>query len=108
MAARRGHHWPMIFEVNMVEIDPADATAFEAGFTEAARLLRQAHGCHNVALRRCVEYPGRYLVELRWATLADHVEGYRGGPIAPQVRAIIGSFIRKLDPMHFEAVDLQG
>lgn len=96
----------MVMEVNIVEIDPAQATAFETAFADAARLLRQAQGCKQVRLLRCLEHPGRYQVQLRWATLADHVDRYREGPIAPQVRAIVAPFLRKADPMHFEVVAL--
>lgn len=96
----------MTLEVNIIEIDPADAAAFESAFAQATVLLRQANGCEHVALFRCVEHEGRYQVQLRWTTLEDHTVGYREGPIAPQVRAIIAPFIRKAVPMHFEPVAL--
>ena len=82
----------MILEVALLQIKPGEGQRFEKAFPEAEKVLVQAKGHLSHELRRCIETRDRYLLLVRWETLADHTEGFRGSPLFAQWRAIIGSF----------------
>ena len=81
-----------VLEVAQVEILPGHEGAFEADLlTAAASVLPQAGGFVNFTAHGwSVERPLLYLFSIRWETLADHVDGFRGGPLFGPWRALIG------------------
>lgn len=91
----------MIWEINQFETDPALAREFEGAFAEARPLLLDVPGCCEARLLRSVERPGVYLVQVGWTKLADHTEGYPANPLSAQVRALIGPYVRRIEPGHF-------
>lgn len=70
----------MILEVAVLDVRPGSEDAFEAAFREARPLIAAADGYLGLNLRRCVERPSRYVLLVRWRTLEDHTEGFRGSP----------------------------
>jgi heme-degrading monooxygenase HmoA len=68
----------MILELVTMSIKPELMTAFEAAYAEASPLMSRAQGNLGHELKRCVETPGRYILLIRWATIADHLECFRG------------------------------
>lgn len=83
----------MILEVADIRIQPGQEAAFESaarrGVTE---VIAQAAGFIDWQLVRGVESPQRYLLQIRWATLEDHTEGFRGSALFGQWRALVGPF----------------
>ena len=95
----------MILEVAQLQIKPGEGQSFEKAFPEAEKVLVQAKGRLSHELRRCIETPDRYLLLVRWQTLADHTEGFRGSPLFQQWRAVIGPFFDGAPVVeHYEAV----
>lgn len=82
----------MILELAVLKIKPGEGRRFEQAFPEAEKILVQARGHLSHELRRCIETPDRYLLLVRWQTLADHTEGFRGSPLFQRWRAVIGPF----------------
>ncbi|MGH8745433.1 MAG: antibiotic biosynthesis monooxygenase family protein, partial [Burkholderiales bacterium] len=82
----------MILEVALLKIKPGEGAGFERAFPQAEKILVQAKGHLSHELRRCIETPDRYLLLVKWETLADHSEGFRGSPLFKQWRAVIGPF----------------
>lgn len=57
----------------------------------AASVLPRAAGFRSFRpLGWCVEDPDEYAFVIEWETLADHTEGFRGGPLFVEWRALIG------------------
>ena len=52
----------------------------------------QAQGFLGYSVHKGIETPERYLLQIRWATLENHTVDFRGGPLFPQWRAIVGPF----------------
>lgn len=82
-----------VLEVAQVDVLPGHEDAFEADLLQAAAtVLSQAAGfieftAHGWGMER----PNVYFFSIRWETLADHIDGFRGGELFTQWRALIGS-----------------
>ena len=82
----------MVLEVAHVAVLPGHREAFEESLREAAAtVLPQAPGFLEFTGHGwCVERPDVYLFTIRWETLADHVDGFRGSELFTRWRALIG------------------
>ena len=81
-----------VLEVAHVEVLPGHESAFEADLLQAAAtvLPRAAGFLEFVGHGWGIERPSVYLFTIRWETLADHVDGFRGGPLFGEWRGLIG------------------
>jgi heme-degrading monooxygenase HmoA len=68
----------VVLEVAVLDVVPGRAEAFEAAFREAEAILCAARGYRSHELLSCLERDSRYLLLVRWDTLEDHTEGFRG------------------------------
>jgi len=81
-----------VLEIAQIPVLAGHEEAFEADLLQAAStVLPQARGfieftAHGFGIER----PGVYLFTIRWESLEDHLEGFRGGDLFPQWRALIG------------------
>ena len=68
-------------------------------------VISKAAGYQGFEVRKGIESPERYVLMIRWATLENHTVDFRGGPLFPQWRAIVGPFFA-VPPVveHFELV----
>ncbi len=74
------------------EFTVTDGPAFEAAVREALPLFHASPGCQSVTLHRVIEDPSRYRLLVRWSTLEDHTEGFRGSDAFPRWRALVSPF----------------
>lgn len=83
----------MILEVAEIQIAPGQQADFEAAIQQGiANVISQARGFVRAEVQHGIESPERYLLLIQWQTLEDHTEHFRGGPLFPQWRAIVGPF----------------
>lgn len=83
----------MILELADIRIHPGQQAAFEAAIQRGIdEVVHQAQGFRGAKVNRSIESPERYVLQIFWATLEDHTEGFRGGPLFAQWRAIVGPF----------------
>ena len=81
-----------VLEVAQATVLPGHEADFEADLLQAAStVLPQARGFleftgHGFGIER----PLTYLFTIRWESLADHLEGFRGGELFVQWRELIG------------------
>ena len=95
----------MIYEIAELYIKPDSHAAFQAGVAEAVPLFKGATGCLSMRLDRDIETPDTYHLVIGWQTLENHTVDFRGGPLFPQWRAIVGPFFAKPPEVeHFELV----
>lgn len=83
----------MILEIADIRI----AAGKQAEFDEAvqrgiATVISQARGFRGYKVNKGIESPERYILQIFWDTLEDHTVHFRGGPLFPQWRAIVGPF----------------
>ena len=97
----------MILEVADIHIHSGQQAAFEAAIQHGlATVISQARGYLRSTVRHGIEAPERYLLMIEWETLEDHTEHFRGGPLFPQWRAIVGPFFAQ--PPQVEHFDTLG
>ena len=83
----------MILEVADIRIQPGRQAEFDDAIQLGVNtVIAQAQGFCGYEIHKGVESPERYLLMIRWATLEDHTVTFRGGPLFPQWRAIVGPF----------------
>jgi heme-degrading monooxygenase HmoA len=83
----------MILELAMITVRPGTEAEFERIFPTAVRLLSASRGYVSHELRRSIETPNRYALSVRWQTLEDHTEGFRGSPAFGAWRAQLAAVL---------------
>ena len=96
----------MILEVAEIQIPVGQNAAFEAAISHGIQsVISRAQGFISAKVQRGIESPERYLLMIEWATLEDHTEVFRGGPLFPAWRAIVGPFFAQPPRVeHFSSV----
>jgi heme-degrading monooxygenase HmoA len=95
----------VILEAVRLDVHAGREAEFESAFTRARAIIAASPGFQGVELRRCVEHPSRYLLLVRWATLADHTVGFRQGPDYPRWRALLHHFYDPFPEVeHYEEI----
>ncbi|RKN43782.1 antibiotic biosynthesis monooxygenase family protein [Streptomyces hoynatensis] len=79
--------------------DPARRAAFEEDYATAATHLDRAPECLGYELSNGVEEPERYVLRIEWSSVADHEQGFRGGPHFPPFLAAIRPYIGDIEEM---------
>jgi heme-degrading monooxygenase HmoA len=82
----------MIFELAIIEIKEGTNVAFEKNLDQAQHVLSQAEGYIEHDFKKCIEHNNRYILLIKWTTLAAHTEGFRGSELFKEWRSLIGHF----------------
>lgn len=83
----------MILEIADIRIQPGRNAEFEAEIRRGVEtVIATAKGFRGYKVNRGVESPERYVLMIYWETLESHTVDFRGGPLFPQWRAIVGPF----------------
>jgi heme-degrading monooxygenase HmoA len=91
----------MILEIADISIHPGQQAAFEEAIQRGlATVVSKSRGYLRSQVQHGIEAPQRYVLMIEWATLEDHTEHFRGGPLFAQWRAIVGPFFAQ--PPHVE------
>lgn len=94
----------MILEHALLSVHPDTQTAFEAALHEAAPLIAASPGFLGMEVRPSIEVPGRYLLLVRWASVADHEQGFRSSDRYQRWRALLHHFYDPFPSVeHFSA-----
>jgi len=95
----------LILEVALLNILPGKTDEFETAFAEASAIISSAPGYLSHELQRCVERPTRYVLLVRWETLEDHTEGFRGSEAYGKWKRLLHHFYDPFPSVqHFEQV----
>ena len=83
----------MILEIADIRIPPGQNAAFDAAIQHGLEsVIAKAEGYRLHRVVKGIESPERYQLMIWWETLEDHTVKFRGGPLFPQWRAIVGPF----------------
>ncbi|WP_420998474.1 antibiotic biosynthesis monooxygenase family protein [Cupriavidus sp. 30B13] len=82
----------MILESAVLPVRPGQEAAFEAAFGRARHVIAAMPGFLGLELHRGIEQPSDYLLTVRWRTLEDHTQGFRGSPEYQQWKALLHHF----------------
>lgn len=96
----------MIYEVADIRVAPEQHKAFEEAIQRGVTtVIAKSRGFIDHTIKRSIESPGRYLLVIRWESLENHTQDFRGSEAFNTWRAIVGPFF--LSPPlveHFEAL----
>ena len=96
----------MILELADIRIPSGKQAEFDAAIVRGVTtVISQAKGFLGYTVHKGIETPERYLLQIRWATLENHTVDFRGGPLFPQWRAIVGPYFAVPPQVeHYEVV----
>ena len=95
----------MILEVAILNVRPAQSSAFERSFAEAQAIIASMHGYVAHQLQRCIEDPNKYLLLVQWNCVEDHTIGFRQSPEYQRWRGLLHHFYDPFPTVeHFEMV----
>jgi len=95
----------VILEVAQLDVLPTKTADFEKAFTELSEIISSAPGYLSHELQRCIETPGRYVLLVRWETLEDHTEGFRGSDGYQEWKRLLHHFYDPFPTVrHFDLV----
>ena len=66
-----------ILEVAILNVREPLCAEFESAFKEASAIISSMKGYLSHELRKCVEWPNRYVLLVHWECLEDHTIGFR-------------------------------
>jgi heme-degrading monooxygenase HmoA len=79
----------MILEIAQIDVKPGLEAEFEAGVAKAAAIFRRAKGCKGMELQRSIEHPSRYRLFVKWDTIENHTEDFRGSSDFQEWRKLV-------------------
>ena len=83
----------MILELADIRIPPGQQAEFDEAIVRGVTsVISQAKGFRGYKVNKGIESPERYILQIFWDTLENHTVDFRGGPLFPQWRAIVGPF----------------
>ena len=83
----------MILELADIRIPPGKQAEFDEAIVRGVTtVISQAKGFRGYKVNKGIESPERYVLQIFWDTLEDHTVHFRGGPLFPQWRAIVGPY----------------
>jgi heme-degrading monooxygenase HmoA len=82
----------VILEVAALDVKPGQEADFERAMAQARPLIAASRGFRGMSVRRCLERPNRYLLQVEWETLEDHTVGFRGSDRYQEWRKLLHHF----------------
>ncbi len=83
----------MILELADFRIHPGQQAAFEEAIARGLSTVAvRAKGYRGARVNHGIENPERYVLQIFWDTLEDHMVGFRESPLFTEWRAIVGPF----------------
>ena len=81
----------MVLEIADIRIPPGKQAEFDAAIQRGIEtVVSKAKGFRRYQVQKGIESPERYVLLIEWETLENHTVDFRGGPLFPQWRAIVG------------------
>lgn len=97
----------MILESAVLNIKPGLSNQFEQAFAQAQTIIAAQPGYISHELQKCLEVENRYLLLVRWQTLADHTEGFRKSAQYQQWRQLLHHFYSPFPEVeHYQLLEL--
>lgn len=94
----------MIIEHVVLPVIPGREEEFLEAFGQARPIIASMPGFVDLTLHRGIERPNEFLMLVRWESLSDHTEGFRGSPEYLEWKALLHHFYDPFpEVIHFEA-----
>lgn len=95
----------MILEVAILDVKPGSEKNFELSFNQAQAIISSMKGCVAHQLQKSIEKQNRYILLVKWETLADHTKGFRGSPEYQQWKKLLHHYYEPFPEVeHYQLV----
>ncbi|WDF49744.1 antibiotic biosynthesis monooxygenase [Paenibacillus sp. KACC 21273] len=91
----------MILEVANLQVKASQTYEFEQSFRQASQIISSMKGYISHELQRCLEVDNLYLLLVRWETLADHTEGFRGSTEYQEWKKLLHHYYDPFPAVHY-------
>ena len=94
----------MILELVDIRIRPGHTGAFDEAIERGVRdVIADAKGFRGFSVNKGVESPDRYILQIFWDSIDDHMVGFRQSDAFTRWRTVVGSYFAREPVMeHFE------
>lgn len=97
----------MILEVAILNVIPGQENEFENSFKKASKIISGMKGYIEHELQKSLEQNGKYVLLVRWETLEDHTEGFRGSAEYQEWKALLHHYYDPFPTVeHYAKVEL--
>jgi len=101
----RARSRPMVTEFAEIEVKPGMAQQFRDGVEASKPVFARAPGCHGVELHHSIEQPDKFLLLVKWDSVAHHMEMFQKSPDFQVWRGNVGHcFAGRPNVWHSETV----
>ncbi|OMF38731.1 antibiotic biosynthesis monooxygenase [Paenibacillus sp. FSL H8-0548] len=98
----------MILEVAMLQVKEGLTEEFELQFKKASAIISSMKGYISHELQKCIEADHKYILLVKWETLEDHTEGFRGSAQYLEWKRLLHHFYDPFPTVeHYENIDLR-
>jgi heme-degrading monooxygenase HmoA len=96
----------MILELVDIRIHPGQNAAFDEAIARGVRnVIAHAKGFQGFKVNKGIENPERYILQIFWDSVDNHMVGFRQSEAFAQWRAIVGPYFASPPAMeHFDLV----
>lgn len=95
----------MVIEFAEIEVKPGMQREFIQGVENARPIFARAAGCHGITLKQCIEMPEKFVLKVKWDSVAHHTDLFVNSPDFSAWRALVGHcFAGKPNVFHTETL----
>ena len=95
----------MIVEMAVLEAKSGQADAMREGLRTARAVIERANGYLGSSFHQSIEKPERFVLYIKWESVAAHVEGFRQSTIFPEWRSHFSHLLNgSPDVLHYEII----
>lgn len=95
----------MILEVALLDVIEGKENEFEKDFKIAEKYILQINGYIKHSLKKCLEEKSKYLLQVEWETLQDHVEGFRNSEQYTEWKKLLHHYYNPFPTVeHYETI----
>ncbi|MDQ8736041.1 antibiotic biosynthesis monooxygenase [Paenibacillus sp. LHD-38] len=97
----------MILEVAVLHVKEGMSDEFERDFKRASTIISSMKGYRSHEFQKCLEEKRKYILLVRWETLEDHTEGFRGSAEYLEWKRLLHHYYDPFPTVeHFTNVDI--
>jgi heme-degrading monooxygenase HmoA len=83
----------MILELADIRIKPGTQHDFDKAIVQGVEtVISASKGFRGYEVKKGIESPDRYILTIKWDTVENHTEDFRGSPAFQQWRSIVGPY----------------
>ena len=94
----------MILELADIQIQPGREAEFDAAIQRGVtQIIAQAEGFLGWRVHKGIDNPQRYLLQIHWRSVEDHMEGFRKSADYARWREVVAPFFARAPQVeHFD------